>query len=570
MKKSTLALSIAAAIGGLGLAGNALAMTDFTTGAAQGATATVLERNDNGIGHQLVFPYFTAQNDNVTLLTVTNTDTTNGKLVKVRFRGAANSDDLYDFQLALSPGDVWTAAISKDAASGKAQLATSDKSCTIPFSVNSTFGTARLDQSSADIANGTREGYVEVFAMADIPKVFATSAAQGYTTALFTTIKHASGVAPCASAVLTDHLYADMSYATATDVTGVGTGKGQLANPTTGLTGDYIILNQKSVAAWSGAATAMEARVSAGGAAGAGKLVFWPQQTDAALDLTTGSLAITTLTADPLLTSGIVTAQNVDLPDMSTPYVNSGTVLNAANQADATTAQLAVKSIANQYVTTPSIAAATDILFAQPTRRYHVAVNYASTSTTVGVVTTKYPLNTTGTTAAAVYRGTTKGTGLTLGTTPSTDAAIQTGTSYYNTTNTAIPTGKRDLCLNSITTPAKNTIFDREETTPATATGGFIISPAPVNSATTLYVCGEAAVISINNGGTVGASALSATVARTDMTSAALSAYNEGWVYFATNGTGNTSGLPILGASFIRASNGTTNYGFSYSNKVTR
>ena len=68
MKKSTLALSIAAAIGSLGLAGAANAAMSVDAG---------------GIGHQLVFPYFSAQGDNATLLSITNTDTTNGKLVKV-------------------------------------------------------------------------------------------------------------------------------------------------------------------------------------------------------------------------------------------------------------------------------------------------------------------------------------------------------------------------------------------------------------------------------------------------------------------------------------------------------
>jgi hypothetical protein len=39
---------------------------------------------------------------------------------------------------------------------------------------------------------------------------------------------------------------------------------------------------------------------------------------------------------------------------------------------------------------------------------------------------------------------------------------------------------------------------------------------------------------------------------------------------WATNADGNTSGLPILGASFIRMSNGAVNYGTSYTHKVTR
>jgi len=71
MKKSILASSIAAAVFGLG--------------AVTGAQAA---------GDILLVPYFSAQGANATLLSIVNTDTVNGKAVKVRFRGAANSDDL--------------------------------------------------------------------------------------------------------------------------------------------------------------------------------------------------------------------------------------------------------------------------------------------------------------------------------------------------------------------------------------------------------------------------------------------------------------------------------------------
>ena len=53
--------------------------------------------NDGGIGHALITPYFTAQNGNATLISLVNTDLANGKALKVRFRGASNSDDILDF-----------------------------------------------------------------------------------------------------------------------------------------------------------------------------------------------------------------------------------------------------------------------------------------------------------------------------------------------------------------------------------------------------------------------------------------------------------------------------------------
>ena len=96
MKKNVLALSIAAMIGGLGFAGAASAQVAVDT----------LQVNESGTGHMLLMPYYTAQNGNMTVFHVVNTDTSNGKAMKVRFRGASNSDDVLDFQVFMSPGDV--------------------------------------------------------------------------------------------------------------------------------------------------------------------------------------------------------------------------------------------------------------------------------------------------------------------------------------------------------------------------------------------------------------------------------------------------------------------------------
>ncbi len=537
MKKSTLALSIAAAIGSLGLAG---------------AANAAMSVNPGGIGHQLVFPYFSAQGDNATLLTITNTDTVNGKLVKVRFRGAANSDDLFDFQVLMSPGDVWTAAVSKDATTGLAKLATTDKSCTLPQSVNGTFNTNRLDPSATDAAktNGTREGYVEVITMGDIDKDFYSKMnATAQATSLYKTVKHVAGVAPCAIAVLQEKLGERGGAKTADTTT-------ELTAPTGGLTGDWIILNQANTAAWSGSATALVATEPT-------QVVFWPQK-DGAVSSSTAPADIAAdllaATADPLLTSGVVTAQNFDLPDMSTVYT-TGPANTAALHAESVTEALAVTSVTNQYVTSDDIAAVTDLLFSQPTRRYHVAVNYTAIKddpATGAVESAWAPLSKTGKDALPVYRNTTS----------TAVNGLEADSPFYNTTNMAFPAGSRTLCLKSINTPSKDALFDREETTPATSSTGFVISPRPSTTTATVFVCGEAAVMSINNGGSDTDSALSASVARNDVTFTA--GFENGWLTFNTAGTGNASGLPILGASFLRFSNGAVNYGTSYGHKVTR
>lgn len=157
MKKNVLALSIAAMIGGLGFAGAASAVvipggagSATPTAALLGTTtANAFELSNGGVGHNLIVPYYTAQDGNMTVLHLTNTDLENGKAVKVRFRGAANSDDVLDFQVLLSPGDVWTGAVTAGA-SGVAQLVTADGTCTVPAlskGVPQSFDTRRLQPS---------------------------------------------------------------------------------------------------------------------------------------------------------------------------------------------------------------------------------------------------------------------------------------------------------------------------------------------------------------------------------------------------------------------------------------
>jgi len=159
--------------------------------------------NADGTGEALVYPYYTARGDQTTLLTVVNT-TNNAKAVKVRFREARNSNDVLDFNLYLSPFDVWTGGVT--AKNGGAYLTTSDTSCTNPVksgwdaidATNRVYGKGFFpyDYDSVDGTTAssqglgrTLEGYVEIIEMATIPSG----------NAFFTAIKHVNGVPPCDS-----------------------------------------------------------------------------------------------------------------------------------------------------------------------------------------------------------------------------------------------------------------------------------------------------------------------------------------------------------------------------------
>lgn len=549
MKKSILSASIAAMIGGLGFAG--LANAGVHVPAAN--PATTLSINEAGTGHILTVPYFTTQGTNATLLNITNTDTVNGKLVKVRFRGASNSDDIFDFTLALSPGDVWAAKVSQGA-DGRSQLETSDKSCTLPSIVatqKNSFPTGRLNPAFTDAqkANETREGYVEILTMADIPKdannnqYGATAIA---TNPLFTAVKHVNGVAPCTAASLdvlkTDSEYYSIAEAGALAVpvviaaptTRTALGKG-LAYPTGKLMANWTIIDTVKTATFSGAATAIRATGAAAADINA-NVVFFPQSDDAA---STTVADINTVTADPLLRTAnrratdaatgaegvvasatpFIAASYYDLPDLSTPYVTAVSATAPLIQAFNLTSAVATKSVVNEYLTTTSIGATTDWVFSMPTRRYNVAVNYRFTS----------PVSTN----ARVYSDWT--------------AAAAPTANFFTSANTALVNGQ--VCAAADTGAAGVNQWDREETTTSSQ---FVISPGTVTS---IRFCGETSVLAINNGTNTSSGSLSASVALQNLNVNA----SEGWISLGTSGLRNRAdsanlGLPVLGAAFAKSS----------------
>jgi len=567
MKKNVIALSAVAALFSMAGVAKADVVAAVTTGAAEVINgtasvvpATTVEVNERGLGHKLVFPYYTTQGSNNTLINVVNTDTVNGKAVKVRFRGAGNSDDLFDFQVLMSPGDVWTASLAQGA-DGVTKLTTTDNTCVIPSkaAINTAFtNTVRVDPSK-DIAAQTREGYVEIINMADIPPVVLNASGATTTNALFATVKHnASGVATCDStatgvavlAKLKIDPKSDTTASTATDsLSALG-----LTFPSTGLAGDWVILNTESQAAWSGSAVALEAR--AGGVAAQGNAVFFPQL---ASDY---AIASANLTTDPLLVAGVVSPLSYDFPDLSTSYYTAGGVAVTAQVArDNLTTELSSKYLANEWNSDANIGGSTDLLFAQPMRRYWAAVNYKASAASA-------PTSTTGTVAVGLYNpnGASVANGVIVAgaassASDSTQAAAATALAVaaslasavpYRTANTTL--SDRLLCLKDVSL----TQYDREE---GTTTTDFVVSPGTRGQ---LNICGEAAVTSINAGGADAASALEAAVARNDVT---LSFTKDGWLSLDLAKL-NLNGLPVVGASFVKVSNAVQSYGFAFPHKT--
>jgi len=588
MKKSILASSIAAAVFGLGAVGS-----------------QAMSLSTNGSGDVLLVPYFTTQANNATLLSITNTDTQSGKAVKVRFRGAANSDDIFDFQVFLSPTDVFTANISKGA-DGLSRLTTSDTSCTKPAAsvLNATaFITSRLDQrlTGDALAAGTREGYIEIIGMADIPpNSLSTGPASAWAPAtvtaaqtdgllrttsnplvaadlvnpLFTAIKHVNGVPPCG----TISAFTALDSVNAFDLTtskAWGTTAGTrsaaqfgLAPLTGGLFSDWTIVNTVNAAAWGGQAQALVAPSALTRTVDNAtmRVNYAPQirtaTTQAVVELwsadplflqadedTVVYNATTQNFASPAGVAPVFAAGYYDLPDLSTTFDGTAARSEVANalQAQLITDALAGRTaIMNEFATESSISGSTDWVFSMPTRRYSVAMAYANiTATNDGRVWNRYLNNNA---KATAVQGSTAG------------SSVPAVSNQFGLATTSIVTvaGNPLICVSGATPVS----YDREERT-ATASSVTVVSPSVIS--TGVKLCGETSVLAFNNGTASAAVNGVITVQGTD------NGYSAGWATMAVTAgshtavvAGATTGAknyPILGGAFQRAAFGAQGFG---------
>lgn len=136
----------------LGLVAAVAAVTAGYAGITNAATLSA-----TGLGDLAIIPYYTTRGDFVTGVHITNTSDLT-QVVKMRMRRGTDSMDALDFNLVLSPEDVWTGFISATP-SGNITFTTTDNSCTVPATTNGVFTMPGIFRPGAD------EGYIEVIGM---------------------------------------------------------------------------------------------------------------------------------------------------------------------------------------------------------------------------------------------------------------------------------------------------------------------------------------------------------------------------------------------------------------------
>jgi hypothetical protein len=225
MKKSSLTTAVVAGI--VGAAGLV-------------SVSNAVNINPDGLGQALIFPYYTVNKGNMTLVSVVNT-TDQTKAVKVRFLEGRNSVEVLDFNLYMSPFDVWTGAVVSNgpegtdpAAAPAAMIATSDRTCTVPAIPAAGEAFRNFEYAVGDVKvtgpwnlSRTREGHLEMIEMGVLDPAGSLAAAA----------KHGSSGSPANCGALVGAW--DIGGGTWTN----SAGQAQMLPPTGGLFGGAEIVN---------------------------------------------------------------------------------------------------------------------------------------------------------------------------------------------------------------------------------------------------------------------------------------------------------------------------------------
>lgn len=312
--------------------------------------AQAVSLNPKGLGEVLVYPYYSANANKTTLISITNT-TAHGKAVKLRFHEGYDGRDVLDFNAYLTPYGTWTGSVVANGSGpdAPASIVTGDDaSCTVPAFTPSPGNAAMksLDFTDASYAGAntadgptgqsdggpvtldrTREGHFDVIEMGEV-----INGSHGSLDAI-------TEAANCAQII---GAWAAGGYWN-TDATA------DLSPPTGGLYGEAAIIDVAQGTLYPMAPAAIE---------GFSSTVQHSAPDSAAPDLDTASANA----------SGVVSA--------FVPYQGRMLQLDYRNPIDAISALFMTDTLYNDFSTDASIGARSDWIVTAPTKRFYVDPKY--------------------------------------------------------------------------------------------------------------------------------------------------------------------------------------------------
>jgi len=342
-KRSAMALAVAGAIG---IAAPAVQAVNLA---------------DDGLGEVLLFPYYGVLNGYDTYLNITNASA-DTVAVKLRFREAHNSRDVRDFNIILSPWDVWVGAVTLSPDGTVARVQTTDKTCTQPQLpvIDAAAGLRGIDFSNFDYtqseADGgptgldrTKEGHVEVIEMGVSPagneNVSGTVAFKA---------KHVGGVPRDCAGIVTD-------FETKLGTTAVpGPVKVEFKEPKNNLKGTGTLIKVDA-----GKAGAYEAVALAN--------FFNPVPAGGSLDdAGDDDLMNVAKNQQPNLNNAVPSTSVVNIDTGPGAGVFGLAVDNWTRPVDAVSAVLTRQSLLNQFNVAEGVLAETDMVVTFPTKYFYV------------------------------------------------------------------------------------------------------------------------------------------------------------------------------------------------------
>lgn len=528
-----------------------------------GATAAhAVSVNPDGIGGALVYPLYTVNDGNTSLVSVVNTTNTY-KAVKVRFVEAKNSAEVLDFHLYLSPNDVWSGTIVPTATGAK--LVSNDRSCIAGVSANDgtfpkdglPFSTEQITMDEARITDASkrstqaekiarvRVGHFEAIEMGTIAAGLTPTGQTGNKYTLQEAILHTNGV-PGSCDVVTNWWKKDLGLNAAgqtdrdnklvgTTEEAPGTGI-YVTAPTGGLYGTGGVVNVK--AGWAASFDAVALMNAATpGPLGAGTEFYTDAQHPRP-----GSIYPHLGTVD----SGAVVAENHTAATSNgltpvTPVANF--VVPSDTRLNEVTTALNVAAIYNDYYVEPALDAGTELVVTFPTKRFYtfetvdnddaaaVAKRYIYTGGLYDFGT--YANNGNATSAAA---GDPEGDGWAKTVATAFTAPVTTASVFETRWDNVAKTARVGF--------VSPTLYGKDEQE-ITATDGFV-SPRPIITGQ-IDLNYEANVIALNNSNALGTDGLVSVNVDTP--------FMEGWLRLNRTGT-PAAAVPAVGFGVITTKNG--------------